>query len=121
MGFDKERRCGIKGRGIHRREANQSNPSNLRGIQNYVRLDHGLARTARTTKHGRTIATAADAVGDRKRRFRFGRIKAERDRLSDFIARIYDERTPRINKRISKRVSNRRVNKRTNKDVGKTK
>ena len=47
MGFDKERRCGIKGRGIHRREASQPNASGLRGTQNRSRLDHGLARTTR--------------------------------------------------------------------------
>ena len=33
MGPDKERRCGIKGRGIHRREVSQPNASGLRGIQ----------------------------------------------------------------------------------------
>ena len=56
---------------------------------------------------------------DRERRFRFGRTRAGHGRPSDSIARIYGERTPRINKRVSKRVS-KWVNKRVNKDVGKT-
>ena len=48
MGSDKERRCGFKGRGIHRREASQPNASGLRGrTENRSRVDHGLARTTR--------------------------------------------------------------------------
>ena len=108
MGFDKEGRCGIKRRGIHRRKANQSNPSTLRGTQDYLRFNHDLARITRS----RRTETAADVADDRARRFKFGRIKVGHDRPSDIIARIYDERTPGINKRISKRVKiNRRVNK----------
>src|SRR5271169_2299094 len=122
MGFDKERRCGIEGRGIHRRETSQPNPSSLRGTQNYLRLDHGLART---TRNERTKATTTDAASDREGRFRFGRTRAGHGRPSDLIARIYGERIPRISKRVSKRVSKRAsnwwVNKRVNKDVGKTK
>ena len=99
MGFDKERRRGIKGRGIHRREASQPNASGLRRrTQNYSRFNYGLARTTR-----RASATAVDAAGDRARRFRFrfGRTRAGHGRPSDLIAGIYGERTPRINKRTS--------------------
>src|SRR5437762_1995422 len=115
MGSNKERRRGIKGRRIYRREASQSNASGLRGgTQDRPRVDHGIARTTR-----RVSATATDAASDRARRFRF-RFRGTRvgdGRPSGFIAGIYGERVS--NRRVSKRVSNRRTNRRVNKGVGK--
>src|SRR5438046_1649779 len=108
MGSDKERRCGFKGRGIHRREASQPNASSLRGrTENRSRVDHGPARTTRRA--------ATDAASDRERGFRIGRTRAGHGRPSESIAGIYGERTSRVSRWVSNRWTNRRVNK----DVGK--
>src|SRR5437762_10445102 len=69
MGSDKERRRGIKGRRIYRREASQPNASGLReGTQDRPRLDHGLTRTTRKYR----AAAATDAASDRAPRVGFG-------------------------------------------------
>src|SRR5205814_6580249 len=112
MGFDKERCCGIKGRGIHRREASQPNASGLRGgTQDRPRLDHGLTRTTRKYR----AAAATDAASDRAPRvgFGFGATRARDCRPSDLIAGI----DRRVSKRVSKGVRNRRVNKRATKGI----
>src|SRR5208282_4383025 len=101
MGPNKERRRGIKGRRIYRREASQSDAGNLRRrTQNRPRFDHGLARTTNR------IATATDAAsdGERRFRFRFGRSRAGHGRPSDFIAGINRRVNKRANKRVNKNV-----------------
>ncbi len=66
--------------------------------QNYLQLDHNLIRIIRNLR----TTTAIDVFDNRAFRFKFERIKIRHDRFSNFIARIYDEQTSRINKRVSK-------------------
>ena len=110
MEFDKEWYYDIKECDIHRRKASQSNASDLRGTQNYLRFDYDIAKIIR-----RVRAIAINIISDRVCRFRFKKTRIRHDRPSDFIARIYDERTPRIDKR----VVDKRANKRGNKDIDK--
>ena len=94
MKFDKKQCCDIKGYDIHRKEASQSNLSNLRGTQNYLRFDHDFVKIIKR------IEIVIDIANDRACRFRFGfeRIEVRHDQPSDFIARIYNEQIPRIDK-----------------------